>query len=188
MKGIKNNMRSPIGSLKNVKIFVLYLLDNINYPLDYATINDVVRQTDFVMYLDFAEAFYSMLDLGLIEKIDDDGEELYMITKRGRYCAQEFHGELIKPMLDHALAKALRFLDFKKRGVEMHSRVERSENGKFLVSFSFIEKGVCIFSQSLIVDHEDRARRMQDNFYERPESIYRGVLTLMEGNVNYLFD
>lgn len=181
-------MRSAIGSLKNVKIFVLYLLDNINYPLDYNTINDVVRQTDYVMYLDFAEAFHSMLDLGLLEKVEENGEELYIVTKRGRYCAQEFHGELIQSMLQNALTKALRFLDFKKRQVEIHSQVERSENGKFLVSFTFTEKGVCIFSQTLIVDHEDRARMMQDNFYERPESIYRGVLTLMEGNVNYLFD
>lgn len=181
-------MRSAIGSLKNVKIFVLYLLDNINYPLDYNTINDVVRQTDYVMYLDFAEAFHSMLDLGLLEKVEENGEELYIVTKRGRYCAQEFHGELIQSMLQNALTKALRFLDFKKRQVEIHSSVERSENGKFLVTFTFTEKGVCIFSQSLIVDHEDRARMMQDNFYERPESIYRGVLTLMEGNVNYLFD
>ena len=65
-------MRSPIGSLKNVKIFVLYLMDNINYPLEYSTINDIVMQTDYVLYLDFAEAFISMQELGLIEKIEED--------------------------------------------------------------------------------------------------------------------
>ena len=181
-------MRSPIGNLKNVKIFVLYLLDNINYPLDYTTINDILMQTDYVMYLDFAEAFISMLDLGLIEKVEEDGQELYVITKRGRFCSQQFHGELVQSMLENALHKALRYLDFKKRGVEVHTQIERAENGKILISFSFTEKGVCIFSQSLIVDHEERARRMQNNFVERPENIYRGMLALMEGNVNYLFD
>ena len=50
------------------------------------------------------------------------------------------------------------------------------------------EKNVCIFSQTLIVDHEDRARKMRDNFYERPENIYRGMITLTEGRINYLFD
>ena len=75
-------MASPIGTQRHVKLFVLFLLDNINYPLDYATINDIVRQTDFVMYLDFAEAFISMLDLGLIEKIEKNGEELYVVTKK----------------------------------------------------------------------------------------------------------
>jgi hypothetical protein len=181
-------MRSPIGPLKNVKIFVLYLLDNINYPLDYTTINDIVMQTDYVLYLDFAEAFISMLELGLIEKVEEDGEELYIITKRGRYCSQEFRGEIVHSLLENALRKALKYLDFKKRGVEVRSWIERAENGKIQISFSFTEKGVCIFYQTLIVDHEERAIRMQNNFSERPEDIYKGMLALMEGNVNYLFD
>lgn len=181
-------MRSPIGSLKNVKIFVLYLLDNINYPLDYDTINDIVRQTDYVLYLDFAEAFISMLDLKLIEKIEEDGQELYVITKRGRYCSQEFRGEIVHTILENALHKALRYLDFKKRGVEVRSWIERAENGRIQISFSFVEKGVTIFYQTLNVDHEERALRMQNNFTERPEDIYRGMMALMEGNVNYLFD
>ena len=54
-------MGSPIGSMSNVKIFVLYLLENINYPLDFFTINDIVMQTDYVMYLDFAEGFCEMI-------------------------------------------------------------------------------------------------------------------------------
>ena len=59
-------MSSPIGGKNNVKIFVLYLMENINYPIDFCTINDVVMQTDYVMYLDFAECFYEMVDAGLI--------------------------------------------------------------------------------------------------------------------------
>ena len=55
------DMASPIGSMRNVKIFVLYLLENINYPLDFVTINDIVMQTDYVMYLDFAEGFNEMV-------------------------------------------------------------------------------------------------------------------------------
>ena len=54
-------MGSPVGSKNNVKIFILYLMENINYPLDYITLNDIVMQTDYVMYLDFAEGFSEML-------------------------------------------------------------------------------------------------------------------------------
>jgi hypothetical protein len=38
------------------------------------------------------------------------------------------------------------------------------------------------------VDSESRARRMQTNFKERPEVIFRGVNALLAGNVNYLFN
>ena len=35
---------SPIGSKNNVKIFVLYLMRNINYPLDFVTINEIAEK------------------------------------------------------------------------------------------------------------------------------------------------
>ncbi len=181
-------MSSPIGSMRNVKIFVLYLLENINYPLDFVTINDVVMQTDYVMYLDFAEAFYEMLDMELIEKIDGDGNESYLITEKGRIVARELKSDLLAVMLDKALAKALRFLDFKKRGVVEKCTIEKTDDGRYSVNCSFTEKGVCIFSQSLIVDTLNRAERMRENFYERPEVVYKGAVALMAGNVNYLFD
>ena len=65
-------MPSTIGSKRTVKIFVLYLLENINYPLEYCTINDIVMQTDYVMFLDFAESFNEMVDDGLIESFEED--------------------------------------------------------------------------------------------------------------------
>ena len=70
-------MSATIESVRNIKIFVLYLMENINYPLDFVTINDIVMQTDYVMYLDFAEAFGEMLDGGLIAKIDEDMQNLH---------------------------------------------------------------------------------------------------------------
>ena len=56
-------MGARIRDKRNVKIFVLYLMQNINYPLDYVTLNDIVMQNDYVMYLDFAEAFHEMVDM-----------------------------------------------------------------------------------------------------------------------------
>ncbi len=183
-------MGSPIGSMSNVKIFVLYLLENINYPLDFFTINDIVMQTDYVMYLDFAEGFGEMLDGGLIEKIKLDGEEdeLYFVTPKGRCVARELHGDILSTILDQSLTKALRYLDFKKRGVVPKCTVEKLDDGRYSVNCSFTEQKEIIFSQSLTVDTEDRALRMKANFYERPEAIYKGVLALMAGNVNYLFE
>ena len=181
-------MGSAIGSMQNVKIFVLYLMENINYPLDFVTINDIVMQTDYVMYLDFAVAFNEMLDGDLIAKSDEDGEEKYFVTEKGRYVARELNSDLLSSILDQSLARALRYLNFKKRGIVPKCTIDKTEDGRYNVKCSFTEKKVCIFEQTLTVDTLDRATRMKNNFYERPEAIYRGVLALMAGDVNYLFN
>lgn len=181
-------MRTAIGSVRNVKIFVLYLMENINYPLDFVTINDIVMQTDYVMYLDFAEAFGEMLDGGLIEKIEEGGDTLYSITEKGRCVASELKSDILPSILDRSLSAALRYLNFKKRGIIAKCVIEKRDDGRYSVTCSFTEKNVLIFSQSLVVDSQNRAERMKNNFYDRPEAIYRGVMALMSGNVNYLFD
>ena len=180
-------MSSTVGSMKNVKIFVLYLMENVGRPMDFVTLNDIVMQTDYIMYLDFAEAFHKMLDDGLIERADG-AEEAYVITDKGRTVAESLHSDILSSILDKSLAAALRYLDFKSRGIEMHSTVSRREDGRYDFSCSLSEGGTVIYSTSLVVDSADRANRLRDNFYARPEIIYRGVHALLAGNMNFLFD
>lgn len=182
-------MGSPIGNKNNVKIFILYLLENINYPLDFFTVNDIVMQTDYVMYLDFAEAWGELLDGGLVEELKvDEVSSVFIVTDKGRCVARELKSGLVSSILDQSLEQALRYIDFTKRGVVPKCTVEKLEDGKYSVECSFTENKVMLFKQSLVVDTEDRAMRMKRNFYDRPEVIYKGVIALMSGNVNYLFN
>ena len=182
-------MGSVIGSMKNVKIFVLYLMQNVGKPQDFVTLNDIVMQTDYIMYLDFAEAFHKMLDDDLIAIAgEENGEPLYNITERGRCVAESLHSDILSSILDKSLAAALRYLDFKQRGVEMTCRTERRTDGKYNFYCALLEKGETIYSTSLVVDSADRAARLKENFYNRPEVIYRGVHAVLAGNMNFLFD
>ena len=81
-------MGARIMAKRNVKIFVLFLMENINYPLDFVSINDIVMQTDYVLYLDFAESFDEMLESDLIECTEKDGEKYYSVTRKGRLVAR----------------------------------------------------------------------------------------------------
>ena len=59
-------MHSQLRDKNDIKIFILYLLRHIGYPLDFVSINDIVVQDGYVGYFDFAECFAEMLDDGLI--------------------------------------------------------------------------------------------------------------------------
>jgi hypothetical protein len=162
-------------------------MKNINYPLDFVTINDIVMQTDYVMYLDFAEAFNQLLDGGLVEKLSENDAEKYRVTLKGEVVASELKSDIISSILDRSLCAALRYLDFKRRGVSINFDVTPMDDGRVRIDTSFVENGECIFSQMMIVDSLERAKRMKENFHERPEALYKGVIALLSGNVNYLF-
>ena len=183
-------MASPIGSMNNVKIFVLYLMRNINYPLDFVTINDIVMQTDYIMYLDFAVAFHEMLDGGLIEETekDENGDALYAVTRRGAMVAEQLRSDLLPSILDRSLSCALRYLDLKRRGITVDCTSEKRGDATYDVTFMVKEKDKILMQTTVNVDSEYRSRQMRENFRERPDVIYRGIMALFTGNVNFLFD
>ena len=183
-------MASPIGSMNNVKIFVLYLMRNINYPLDFVTVNDIVMQTDYIMYLDFAVAFHEMLDGGLITEdgVNENGEPLYSVTHKGAMVAEQLKSDLLPSILDRSLTCALRYLDFKRRGITVDCTSQRLGDQTLDVTFLVKEKDKILMQTTVNVDSEYRSKQMRENFRERPDVIYRGILALLTGNVNYLFD
>ena len=181
---------SVIGSKKNVKIFVLYLMENINYPLDYTTLNDIIMQTDYVMYLDFAESFYEMKDAGLILEVSGEEENvpMYIVSEKGKYIARELNSDILASILDKSLSAALRYIDFKKRGVEAKAVITKRDDGRYEIECKMIERGEIIYSTKVVVDTLQRAEKMKENFYSRPEGIYKATLALLAGNVNFLLD
>ncbi len=183
---------SALGGKRNVKIFLLYLMQNVRIPLDFATLNDMVMQTDYVMYLDMAEAFHEMLDDALIEvaPADEDATDntpRYVVTQKGRIVAEQLHTELLPTILDESLRCALRYLDFRRRGITTHCTVTPMEDGTAEFFCSVEQHGKVLFETRVSVDSMTRARQMEDNFRARPEAIYKGMWSLLSGNVNYLF-
>lgn len=180
---------SPVGGIRNVKILVLYLMQNIGYPMDFVKLNEIVMQTDYILYLDFAQAFYQMVDDDLIaEAGEEDGVKLYQITSKGILVSETLRSDILPSLLDKSLSAALRYLDFTKRGVVAKCESSKRADGRYDFSCRLVERDVVIFSTTLVVDSAERAERLKDNFRDRPEVIYRGMYALLEGKLNYLYD
>ncbi|MBQ9132311.1 MAG: DUF4364 family protein [Clostridia bacterium] len=181
---------STIGSKNNVKIFVLYLMRNINLPLDFATLNDIVMQNDYVMYLDFAESFHEMLEADLI-KVDGEnehGDPMYSVTPKGSLVGEQLKSDLLRSILDKSLECALRYLDFRRRGITVDCDWVHLPDNTYDATLLIYEKGKTVLNVTINVDSEYRCRQIRENFRERPEVMYRGIMALLCGKVNYLFD
>ena len=183
-------MGSVIGSMNNVKIFVLYLMQNINYPLDFVTLCEIVMQTDYVMYLDFAVAFHEMQDMNLVREdgTNEHGEPMFSVTERGRIVAEQLHSDILPSILEQSLGAALRYLDFQRRGIKIASEAKQLADRTVDVTVTITERGKVILKTTINVDSETRAELIRDNFRSRPEVVFRGTLALLSGKIDYLFD
>lgn len=195
-------MQAPLREKNDIKIFILYLLKNLNYPLDFNTISDIVVQDEFVNYFDFAECFAELLDSSNIEQIsafdipsennaderNKSSNDLYRITENGKKVVEQLQSNLLNMIREKSLKSAMRLLSFKSRGSDVKCVSNEREDGRYDLKCEIIEKGFKLLELGLVVDTKYQLDKMMYNYNERPEVVYRGIISLLTGDINYLID
>ncbi|MBR2847877.1 MAG: DUF4364 family protein [Clostridia bacterium] len=191
-------MPAPLRDKNEIKIFILFLLDKIGYPLDYNTIGSIVVQDGIVRFFDFADCFFQLLDAGHIARAsedvaqlhlseDADGEEQFEITDTGREVAHVLGENLMITVREQGERSALRHLSLKRLGAAVDQNYDSLGEG-FMYHCSIKDKDGKVLGVDLRVDDRRRLERITKNFADRPEIIYRGILALLTGDVNYIFE
>jgi hypothetical protein len=170
----------------DVKIFILYLMRNVGYPLDFSTLNDIVLLDGIVNYFDFAECFAELISSKNIEEQVQGEEKLYAITEQGKNVCDSLQSDLMQLIREKSLKSAIRFLDFKKKGIKSSCSFETLPDGKYIFNCKLTEQKEEIMNVSLTVDNKKVLDRMRHTFGERPEVVYRGLLSILTGEINYL--
>ena len=180
-------MQAELTEKNDVKIFILYLLDQVAYPLDFASIIDIVLQDNMVGYFDFAECFAELIESKNIEEIKaDGGATLYAITEQGKQVARELQSDILPYIREKSFRSAVRYLDFQKKGwVPKCSYVERSD-GKFEFTCKILEHKKDIVCVTMVLDSRNMLDRMLYNFRENPETVFKGLMSVLTGEINYL--
>ncbi len=179
-------MQTSLKDKNDIKIFILYLMRNVGYPLEFENLNDIVIQDGVVGYFDFVECFGELLDTGNIAEIKIDGNDFYEITEQGKQVSDNLEGNLLGIIRDKSLKSALRLLSFKKRGSEIKCASKELDDGRYLLTCSIIESHREIMHIELLADNKIQLEKMKYNFSDKPEICYKGILALMSGEVNYL--
>lgn len=172
---------------KDIKTFILYMLTLIDRPIDMATANDIVVQDDFVGQFDFMDSFYELCASGAITRQKQGDADIFFISPKGRAAAEMLEGDLVGAIKERAAASAMRLLSFERRGSVARSEITEND-GTVKLACSVSDKNGKQMSLELSLESRRQAEVMKANFDEKPEFIYRALLGVMSGDVNYLAD
>lgn len=185
-------MKTPISKMDDIKIFVLHLIHQVNRPMTYIQLNEIVEVTEHIKYIDFAEAFYRMVEDGLLDPVGkglDDDDEMYYITAKGLTVAENLKSEFREALLKESTTAAHRYLRFSKdKGLTCDCEVHRLELDKtYTVDFRIFNRDKEVLRGSINVESEEQAHQMIRNIYANPDVILIGMTALMSGDVNYIW-
>lgn len=181
-------MQAQLRDKNDIKIFILYLLNHIDQPMEFADINDIVVQDGLVGPIEFAECFAELLDLGNVLEMVEGGKAYYVISEKGIHVAENLESELLGFIKNKSLKSALRLISFKNGGNHIETSYKARADGKFDFSCRIMQKTDTILEVNLLVENEKQLELMRYNFNDRPEVVYRGVLALLTGEIDFLLN
>ena len=179
-------MQGELRDKNDVKIFILYLLRHVGYPIDFASVNDIVLQDGIVGYFDFAHCFNELIETGNIDEITENGKLLYKISEQGISVADSLSSEIIAYIREKSLKSAMRVLDFERKGWTTKQSYVPLDDGRFKYTCTILEHKKELVSITVVLDSQKTLEKMMYNFRQRPEVVYRGLFTVLTGEINYL--
>lgn len=189
-------MAAMLKKPDEIKIFILYLLDKIGYPLNYPSIGAIMIQDGIVGFFDFADCFFSLVDKGLIRKLpgenpegsqDEETDALYEVSETGKIVARDLSDSLMVTVRERSYQSALRHLSLAKKGAVV-DYTYRVEGDHYLLTCTIRDREGTAMDLTVRVDSKYQLDRMMYNYAHRPEVVLRGVVALLTGDANYLFD
>ena len=138
----------------DIKLLVLYIMDRVAAPIDFATLTDLSMCDSGMDYFQFAEAAAELADSGHLDRQGD----IYFITEKGRRaCAagESSLSSVIRQRCDRRLAPLNQAL---KRKAQVRARVEEAPLG-FAVCLSMDDDQGSLFSLSLLSPPKKKPRR-----------------------------
>ena len=183
---MKKNKKFGLNTITDLKVFLLFLLDNIRYPIDGGTVMSIVAENTDEISLDHEQCLAELTDSGHLLYDEVDGIKYYMISDKGRAVASELYDNLDAGFRERSLRSAIKHVSLSKSGASIKSYIERTDSGRYRVTLEADDRYGQLMSTSLTVNSLAEAEQIKKNFESKPDGVYRGVLFSATGRIEYL--
>jgi len=173
----------------DIKIFILYLMNSIGFPLEYGELHDLSVQDGFITSFEFLEAYDELIKNGnAVKMTNEKGKTVVSITDNGKHIAETLNDRLLLSVREKSLKSALRMLSFNKRGTKVDFDAVQLPHGRYEFRCSIKDNRGEILNLTAVMENKKQLDKTMYNFDSRPEFIYKGILALLAGEADYLLN
>ena len=182
----KYKEKEPVlATMMDIKVFLLFLLDNIAHPIDYTTLMTIVMENVNAITFDYEDCLRELVDDGHLYYDEVDSERYYMISDKGRFVASELYDSLDPEFREKSLRLAIKYVSLSDSGASVESFITQAEANRFRVTLVASDKYGEIMRTAIVVNSKAEAERIRQNFENRPDGVYRGIFFASTGRLEY---
>ena len=147
------------------KLIILYMLQNVNFPLSNTQISDFILEKEYTNYFHLQEALSELQDTKLIEIEKVRNTSYYHMTEEGSKTLSFFENE-ISPEIREEI----------DRYMKEHSYELRKKASVVADYYKARERKTTIFEIVVTVPSEEAAKKICSNWENRSQKIYASIM------------
>lgn len=175
-----------LRTLTDIKVFLLFLLEKIAYPIDKTTLMRIIAENTYMLSFEYEEAFSELAADGHLYTDTVDGETYCMISKSGRMIASELYDTLDPAFREKSLNAVAKYLSLAKREADISSSITELPNRRFAVELIVSDATGELMHTTLTFSSRAEAEEARRNFETGPDDVYRGILFAATQKIAYL--
>ena len=183
---MKKKQEFSLKTPTDIKVFLLFILDNLGYALEHETILEIVEENTGVMSLDYAECLRELVRSGHLLFEDFGEEKYYMISDKGRLVSSELYDTLDKGFRERSLRLAAKRVSLIESGAGTRASITETSNKRYRVTLEAFDRFGELMSISVTVNSRREAEVIKQNFEAKPDGVYRGVLFSVTGRMEFI--
>ena len=183
---MKKSKKFSLKTTTDIKVFILFLLDNVGYPIDHTAVIGMVSENTEQLIMAYDECLGELVSDGHLLYDEYNGERYYMISDTGRMIARQLYDSLDKEFRERSLRYAAKYTSVSKSGNSIKATVAKTETGRYKVTLSVTDAEGELMCASVSVNSESEAENIKNNFESKPDAVYRGILFSMTGRLEFL--
>lgn len=162
-----------IQDILDVKILILYVMSLVEMPVTAQTIYELCYQDERLSYFDVQESIPQMVESGHLEQ---QGEDLYVITEKGRETEAITRDGIAFPVMHRAKMAVEQLNRTAKRDRFIRTELRKQENGEYTVHMGLDDFQGPLMELVLTMPTRQQARKIETAFRKNAETVYQSVM------------
>ena len=166
---------------KDVMYLILYALGFFPFAISESDLMDVVLIDDGFGYFEFRAAFLHLQERKFVAAVEDQGEQLYIMTPEGAKAIEILASSLPMSVRDKAERAALRVIAKIRRDASVRASHRQNPDGTYTVQLKICDQQADQLNVEVLAMTRRQCELLEDNFRRRAESLYHELLLLLSG-------
>ena len=159
----------------DIKILILFVLDQLPAPVDALTLSELVFCDDGIGYFDYSDCLAELVETGHITEADGT----YRITALGSSNVQAVGSSIPYSVRSKAKKITAPLAEKMRRAAMIVARHTPADDGSCTVELEVTDGVSTLLSMSVMATSEEMAETMEQTFRSNAESIYLDVVRIL---------